>query len=594
MAKLKHLLAAISFLTSFCIGEAQSYSVFYKTPEGDTSLSQKIALQKVFSSQTEAGLYVAQLPSLLQSKGYITASVDSTRFDSLSAKVVIYLGEQYKWARITTRHQDASILQFIRWPDKMEGIVDFNTLHSWEKKILDHLEENGRPFGKVYLDSIGINGNEVSALLKIEQGPLYKIDSIRVYGDAKVSSEFLQRYLEIPNGSIYNKKKLQKVSKRISELNYLQQEHLPTIDYSGTGSVLNLYLKARKNSQANALIGFLPNSDATDGSQKLRLTVDANILLRNAMGNGEIIGLVWQQLQQKSPRLNLLYEQPYIFHSSFGLNLSFDMYKRDSLYLNINMNIGTSYKLEERKTASLFLQRSQSIVSGINEASIIQTRTLPKEADVSSTNLGMGYEFSNTDYRFNPRKGNEFVISSTAGTKKIKKNNQILDLKDPFDPGFKFERLYDTVKLKAYQFRITTTAAHFVPLGSQSTIKLGLNAGIYQSANYFRNELFRIGGYKLMRGFDEESQYVSQYAVGTVEYRYRVGLNSFFFVFTDGGLGKLLLETTKNHSYLGTGLGLSMETKAGIINLAGALGRRDDIPFNFRQFKIHIGFASYF
>jgi outer membrane protein assembly factor BamA len=594
MTKLKHLVAAISFLTTFCVSKAQSYSVLYKTPEGDTSLSQKLSLQKTFTSQIEASLYVVRLPSLLQSKGYITASVDSAKFDSSSARIVIYLGEQYQWARILTREEDASILQSIRWPDKLGGTVDFNTLHSWQKKILDYLEENGRPFGKVYLDSIVINGNEVNALLRIEQGPLYKIDSIRVYGDAKVSNEFLQRYLEIPNGSIYNKTTLEKVSKRILELNYLQQEHLPTIDYLGTGSVLNLYLKARKNSQANALIGFLPNSDATDGSKKLRLTVDANILLRNAIGNGETIGLIWQQLQQKSPRLNLLYEQPYIFHSPFGLNFSFDMYKRDSLFLNINMNLGTSYQLEERKTARLFLQRRQSIVSGINEATVIQTRTLPREADLSSTNLGVGYEFSNTDYRFNPRKGNEIVISSTAGTKKIKKNNQILDLKDPSDPGFKFEHLYDTVKLKAYQFRITTTAAHFVPLGLQSTIKLGLNAGIYQSANYFRNELFQIGGYKLMRGFDEESQYVSQYAVGTVEYRYRVGLNSFFFVFTDVGAGKHLLEVKKNHSYLGTGLGLSLETKAGIINLAGALGRRDDIPFNFRQFKIHIGFASYF
>jgi hypothetical protein len=89
----------------------------------------------------------------------------------------------------------------------------------------------------------------------------------------------------------------------------------------------------------------------------------------------------------------------------------------------------------------LFLQRRQSIVSGINEATIIQTRTLPQEADVSSTNLGIGYEFSNTDYRFNPRKGNEFAISSTAGTKKIRKNNQILDLKDPSEPDFKFEHL---------------------------------------------------------------------------------------------------------------------------------------------------------
>jgi outer membrane protein assembly factor BamA len=594
MAKLKHLLAAISFLTTFCIGKAQSYSVYYKTPEGDTSLQQRLSLQRNFTSQTEAVLYIVQLPSLLQAKGYITASMDSVQYDSLFATALVYLGEQYKWARISTGDQDAAILQSIRWPGKLEGTIDFNTIQIWQKKILDYLEENGRPFGRVYLDSIDISGNEVNGVLKIEPGPLYKIDSIRVYGDAKISNEFLQRYLEIPNGSVYNRKKLERVSKRISEISYVQQEHVPTIDYLGTGSVLNLYLKTRKNSQANALIGFLPNSDGASGNKKLRLTVDANILLRNALSNGETIGLIWQQLQQRSPRLNLLYEQPYIFHSPFGLNFSFDMYKRDSLFLNINMNLGTSYQIEERKTARLFLQRRQSIVSGINEATVIQTKTLPREADVSSTNLGIGYEFSNTDYRFNPRKGNEFMISSTAGTKKIKKNNQILDLKDPSDPNFKFERLYDTVKLKAYQFRIVTTAAHFVALGKQSAIKLGLNAGIYQSANYFRNELFQIGGYKLMRGFDEESQFVSQYAIGTVEYRYRIGLNSFFFVFTDGGFGKHLLEAKKDHSYLGTGLGLSLETKAGIVNLAGALGRRDDIPFNFRQFKVHIGFASYF
>jgi outer membrane protein assembly factor BamA len=593
MAKLKQLIATISFLTTFFAGGAQSYFVHYQTPEGDTSFAEKLSLQKVFNSQTDAGLYLVQVPTLLQHKGYITASLDSTHLDSSSARVVLYLGEQYKWARIATHEQDAWILQPLRWPDNMSGAIDFSSLQGWQRKILDYLEENGRPFGKVSLDSISINGNEVNALLKIEPGPIYKIDSIRVYGDAKVSNDFLQRYLDISNGSVYNKNKLDRVSKRLSQLSYLQQEHTPTIDYLGTGSVLNLYLKAKKNSQANALIGFLPGTDAA-GNQKLRLTVDANVLLRNALGNGETIGLIWQQLQQQSPRLNILYDQPFAFHSSLGINFSFDMYKKDSAYLNINMNLGTSYRLEDTKTARLFLQRRQTIVSTINEQQIIQTKQLPQEADVSSTNLGVGYDFNNTDYRLNPAKGNELVISSTAGTKTIRKNQQILDLKDPNQPDYNFNDLYDSVKLKAYQVRVVTSAAHYVPVGKQSTIKLAINAGIYESANYFRNELFQIGGYKLMRGFNEESQYVSQYAIGTVEYRYRIGLNSFFFLFTDGGVGKHILEEKQSHSYLGTGLGLSLETKAGIINLAGALGKRDDTQFNFREFKIHIGFASYF
>lgn len=595
MAKLKHLFAAISFLTSFLFGEAQSYQVFYKLTDEDSSVLQKISLQKDFTSRTDAELYLLQLPSGLQAKGFITASLDSVLYDSTRAIASIFIGEQYQWARINTKESDADLLSAVRWPrNSFAGTIDFKQLNLWQQKILDYLEENGRPFGKVYLDNIQINGREVNASLKIEPGPVYKVDSIRVYGEAKLSNEFLQRYLDIFNGSIYNKRKLETVSRKLNELNYLQQYHAPTMDYLGTGSVLNLYLRPRKNNQANALIGFLPNSEQLSGEKKFQLTVDVNLLLHNSLGSGETIGLVWQQLQQKSPRLNILFEQPYVFHSPFGFNFNFSILKRDSLFVNIDLNAGAVYHLQERQKASVFLQRRQSIVSGINDAAVIQSKRLPLEADVSSTNLGVGYEFNNTDFRFNPGRGNEWTITGSAGTKKIKKNNEILNLEDPSDPSFKFESLYDTVKLKVYQFRVVTSAAHYLPLGKASALKLGLNAGLYQSANYFRNELFQIGGIKLMRGFDEESQFVSQYAIGTVEYRYRLDLNSFFFAFIDGGWGKHLLEVNKQHNYLGTGLGLSIETKAGIINLAGAVGKRDDTPFDFRQLKIHVGFAGYF
>ena len=112
-------------------------------------------------------------------------------------------------------------------------------------------------------------------------------------------------------------------------------------------------------------------------------------------------------------------------------------------------------------------------------------------------------------------------------------DSEITSLKDPNDSSYNFAALYDTVKLKAYQFRVVASGAHFIPLGKQSTIKLGIQGGWYQSPRTYRNELFLIGGYKLLRGFNEESQYVSQYAIGTVEYRYRLGLNSYFF-----GLGQ--------------------------------------------------------
>ena len=364
----------------------------------------------------------------------------------------------------------------------------------------------------------------------------------------------------------------------------------------GTGSVLNLYLKQRRSSQVNAIIGFLPNNDQLS-SKKLLVTGEANINLQNAFGGGEALGLNWQQLQVKSPRLNIFYRHPYLFNSPLGVDFSFDMLRKDSSYLNINLNLGARYVLSESESGKIFLQHLQTIVSqgGINEAQVIASKTLPDIADVSSLGLGVEFEKNKTNYRFNPRSGYQFNIGGSGGTKKIKKNNEILELKDPSDPSFDFDGLYDTVKLKSYQLRLLGAVAKYFPIGKQGTFKTAVNGGTILSDNIYRNELFQIGGYKMLRGFDEESEYLSQYAVGTLEYRYLIGLNSFFFGFVDGGWGRNNSHSSKyTHTYIGTGLGLALETKAGIFNLAWAVGKRDDTQFNLRQSKIHFGFVNYF
>ena len=95
--------------------------------------------------------------------------------------------------------------------------IDFTQVQVWEERILKHLENNGYPFAKVYLDSLQLENDKVSALLKINKGPLYRIDSIRVYGTAKISNNYLQHYLDISNGSVYSKEKLLRINKKIRE-----------------------------------------------------------------------------------------------------------------------------------------------------------------------------------------------------------------------------------------------------------------------------------------------------------------------------------------------------------------------------------------
>ncbi len=156
----------------------------------------------------------------------------------------------------------------------------------------------------------------IQAVLNIEKGPLYKIDSIHIIGNAKISVDFMERYLGIPEGSIYRKDRLLLISKRILELPFVQEERPWSVSMLGTGSILNLYLKPKRSSQIDVLVGLLPNNDQLQ-SGKLLVTGEATVVLRNPFGNGESLGLDWQQLQQKSPRLNVNY--PAALYFSFPL-----------------------------------------------------------------------------------------------------------------------------------------------------------------------------------------------------------------------------------------------------------------------------------
>lgn len=559
----------------------------------------KAGIKTSFSSRMECTEYVAALSASLLTKGFAAASIDSVRFDSASAYMVLYTGEMFKWTSVTPAGIEQSLLDKTGWRNNAynDKPFDFSQVQQWQEKMLAWLENNGFPFAKIYLDSVVTDSGKISAQMKLERGPLYKIDSIRNFGNARIANGFLQRYLDLPNGTIYSKEKLNRINTKIRELTYLEEQQPSQLTMLGTGSVLDLFLKQKKSSQVNVLVGFLPNNDQLS-SKKMLITGEANVLLKNAFGSGETIGLNWQQIQVKSPRLNILYNHPFLFQSPLGLDFSFDMFKKDSSFLNVNFQFGAQYVLNTNQSGKLFIQRFQSIVSqgGINTALLLASHKLPEVADVSSLNIGVDYEYNNTDYRLNPRKGNELRLITSAGTKKIQKNNQVTELKDPADPTFDFGTLYDTIKLKSYQFRVRLTAARYFPLpNKRSTVKAAINAGMFQSGNTFRNELFQVGGYKLLRGFDEESEYLSTFAIATTEFRYLVGQNSFFYVLADGGWGKDASKAAKPaYTYFGTGLGLSFETKAGIFNIAWAVGKRNDTDFNLRKSKLHFGFVNYF
>ncbi|HZW64437.1 MAG TPA: hypothetical protein VFF23_02030 [Hanamia sp.] len=576
----------------------KKYTVIYSSSGKDTSVNfQQLKLETDFENKQAAQKYINELPVSLLNKGFPVASVDSVAYDSLQAKVTLYLGEKFKWAQISTDSVDEDVLEKTGWNSRQfeNRPVDFSRLRLQQKKISDYYENNGYPFASVSLENISTGGDKIKAELHVTKGPLYHIDSIRVYGKAKIKNLFLQHYLGIYNGSLYNNAQLQKISKNLQQLPFLQEQQNWDVTMLGSGATLNLYLEPKRSSQVNVLVGFAPANTIT---KKSTLTADVHLDLKNGFGAGENILVNWQQLQPQSPRLNLGYAVPYTFKSNFGFKFSFDLLKRDSSYLQLNGMLGIQYVISADKTLDFFYQAEQNylLAGGLDTNRIINSKILPPNIDVRSGSIGVGYQFQNTNYRLNPRKGNEVDITATAGIKKTIKNNDILNLKDPFNPDFDFNALYDSVKLKTYQFKLIASAAHFFPLGKAAAFKASGSFGWIESPQNFQNELFRIGGYRLLRGFDEESIYANKYAVFTGEYRYLLGINSYFFGFSDVGFTKTKFNAADySNSFISGGVGLEFETRFGLLNLSYAVGKRNDVKFDLRNSsKIHFGYINYF
>ena len=584
-------------MINFCVivNCTAQFHLRIKYLDKDTAFkSQVLKLQTNFNSQILCAEYINKLPKLLNSKGYAAVSIDSIFVDTSFILINLYLGKQQNWIRLATVGIDKKVLDDIGFYSKNFENKPFNPgqIDFFKNKILNYYENNGYPFAAVFLDSLISNDSGVTGLLNVKKGPLYHIDSISINGKISISNAFLQHYLGIPNGSFYNKEKLQLVSKKLLELPYLKEQQPAELRMLGTGSILDVYLQTKRSSQINFLVGFLPAGSETG---KLKLTGDINLNLKNALGTGETILVNWQQLQQKSPRLNLGFQQPYIFKSPFGIDFSFEIFKKDSAFVQLNAQLGLQYLLSANQSGKLFIQKQNTFLlsSGIDTNLVKATKMLPFNIDVSAVNIGIDYEFNNTNYRFNPRTGNQIKLVTLVGLKTISKNDDIINLTDP---NFKYAALYDGLKLKAYQLKLTTNVVHYIPLGKRSTLKTVVNGGIFNSPNIFRNELFQLGGNKLLRGFNEESIYATQYAVATAEYHYLIGLNSYFLGFIDAGWVKnkyQLVEVKNNFS--SAGIGLVFETKVGLLNLSFAVGKRNDIPFNLSQSsKIHFGYINYF
>jgi len=363
--------------------------------------------------------------------------------------------------------------------------------------------------------------------------------------------------------------------------------------FIGNSAKIYLFLDKQKASQFDFLIGFLPQNEETG---RLTLTGNVELFFQNILCQGELINVKWQQLRPLTPQLDVRLSYPYIANLPLGADFDFHLYKRDTSYIDVNYDIGIQYLFEGGNYIKVFVDNFQTNLLTIDESQIVNTKTLPRTLDVRNSTFGLEWQQQNLDYRFNPRKGLSLKLRGGAGIKRIERSNLIEGLVDETNPNFDFSTLYNDIQTETVQLRLQGDVAYFIPFGSRGTVKIGVQSGsIFTQDSIYQNELYRIGGNQILRGFDEESIFASLYAIGTIEGRLLTGQNAYLFAFFDYGyLQNQSIGRNITDFPFGFGLGMTLQVGSGVLTFSVATGRQLQNPLNFQATKIHVGFVSFF
>lgn len=524
---------------------------------------------------------IKTLLSKLHYEGYLLASVDSIVSDSPHVYATVNSGERYRFAYLRMGNLDPGLASRLGISEKSFFNKPFRYKEAAKsiEKIIVYYENNGYPFADVTLDSIQFENDGFHAAWNVRKNKFFKIDSIRIMGSARINRKFLFRYLNIAPGMPYNESYLAAISPRIKQLPFLTEKQGQIVQLTNKTNKLILQLDKKNASQFDGIIGFLPDAQ----TNKAVITGDVKIKLVNGIfRNGETFDLEWRRLQTQTQDFKGSIVYPYLFGSPVGADYGLKIYRRDTTFIDIHNNFGIQYYFKGLNYLKVFLkQRNTNLIS---TSGLSFVTTLPEYADITTQSYGAGVFFEKLNYRFNPHKGVSIQLNAQTGNRTIKKNAKVNEL------------AYKNLLLLSAQYQMEGHVSWFMRLSGNNVLKLGIQgASIFGNSTIFRNELFRIGGLRTLRGFDEESIFASSYVIPTIEYRFLFSQNSNFVIFTEGAW----YENNSNNNYINdtpvsVGAGVNLETKAGILTLNYAIGNQFGNGFDIRSGKIHFGLIALF
>ena len=503
-------------------------------------------------------LKIKTLRDQLEKKGFLNNVIDSIVHTDSTSFAYFDLGKQISVAKLRTneyfpdqfrdfevnRDTDEIELPFIQVPEFLESLAQFYA-------------DQGDPFARVSLKKISLRDSVLSADLFIQTTKVRKIDNIVIEGYPNVPEGFRKNSLGIEIGSDFNKKAIDLSYNAVNNIPFVNQIKPPEVLFTPDSTLVYYFLEKQKSNYFDGLVGF--GSNETNGNLVFYGYVD--LFLQNIFNAGESIKIHWQSNGEDRKEFKINTILPYVAKSKFTTKLGFELYRQDSTFSNVLFDLDLEYQLSVRSKLAGLL----SYTNSNNLNSSVQNDSIN-----SFQKLGYGISFSTEKMNLNRLNWYNYQVylSGIFGNR-------------------------DSDSRSQQQFEISLLTNKLWQINDRSFIFSQVQGKYLRSDTYFTNELYRIGGTETLRGFNEQSIFANLYGILNVEFRYRTSENDYFIALSDlGYLDNALLKNQTNT--LSFGLGYSLMSKVGRINLIYALGKTQENSFDFNQSNMHLSILNNF
>tara|TARA_B100000795_G_scaffold83433_1_gene60547 strand:+ start:95 stop:1759 length:1665 start_codon:yes stop_codon:yes gene_type:complete len=544
------LIAILGYTSSVC---SQDFSLEINSNKiTENIFLSKIKYKKKHIDSIALHVELNRVQKHLKMNGYFLSRIDSILQEG--EKYIAYLNLDKKVDSVFLKYNGINKQILQKYNFKKNYIkIPINQLEEILNEITTFQELKGNAFSKIKLKKLRISNNILYAEINLISFKKRTIDKIIFKGYENFPKSFIKNYLNVNSKTTFNKKKLIEISKFSKGLDFVSETKSPETLFTKDSTFIYVYLKKIKGSSFDGLINFTSQENG-----KLQFKGYLDLKLKNTLNKGEQLNLLWNNFGNEKQEFSISVQTPYIFNSKLTPEFTFSIYKQDSTFLNTNLNANLKYQIKDNTNlfATFNSEDSQNNTEAISN----------NISTYKNYFIGFGYEYKIT--KNDVFKNDTFFLN--------------------INPSFGKRK---TINNASQQIKISTTLTYLLALNRKNNIYFRNKTGLLNSTNYFENELFRIGGNKSIRGFNEQSIFVKNYLLQNIEFRYQTSKSSYLYTITDLALITTTVSKEKLYSF---GLGYLFNTNNSQVNISTAVGTNTKNTIDFKNTQFFVNWVNFF